>query len=206
MSARRVSLALAGATAVVMTLAACTSASINSAAMPSVSSSTSSTAPLSSSTPAPRTTPVPAPGNGDISETIASGDPGEITKVSLDEKAELPGDIAVTLRSVEAEEVTGETPGELSGPALAVTVRVTNDSNEELDLGSTVVTLTDANGVPGQATTAGGANPFTGVVAAGSHLDAVYVFGISGADTSSVQVTVSYAGGAPVALFSGDTP
>jgi hypothetical protein len=159
--------------------------------------------PSAGGTVQPRETPVPAPG-GDITQTVAPVDPGATTKVSLVQPALLSSKVTISIVSAKRQHVEATTPGEISGPAIVVTVRVTNGTTAALDLGSTVVSLVDAAGNLGQPTTAGAANPFTDTIAPGKSLDGVYVFGIPISGTNPIQISVSYAGGGPVAVFAGD--
>jgi hypothetical protein len=152
----------------------------------------------------PHKSDVPAPGGGSIDQTVAPVDPGAETKVAIDQPAALPNKVTIVIVSAVSQTVKANTPGEIAGPAVVVKVRITNGTAATIDLGSTVVTLLDAAGNPGQATTAGPASPFTGTAAPGKSLEATYVFGVPATGTIPVQISVSYAGGAPVALFTGN--
>jgi len=149
-------------------------------------------------------TAVPAPDAGTINETVSPADPGAVTKVSLTQAAKLPSGVIISLVKVSASTVTAATPGEIAGPAVVVRVRVTNNTTSPIDLGSTVVALIDSAGNPGQSTTAGPSDTFTGSAVAGASLEGTYVFGVPKSALNPVQITVSYAGGAPVALFAGE--
>ena len=148
--------------------------------------------------------PVPAPGGGNVNETIAPGEAGVSVTAALDTPAVLPSGITVSLSRVRRADVPANTPGEIAGPAVIADVRISNGSSSALDLGSAVVNLIDESGTPGRATTAGPADPFTDVLQPGGSLDGVYVFGVPAGAISPIQISVSYAGGAPTALFSGD--
>jgi hypothetical protein len=169
-----------------------------------------STVPVASSAPGgssakPHVSAVPAPGNGTIDQTVAPVDPATIaiTKASLDQPAVLPSRVTIAVLSATSTTVSAHTPGEIAGPAIVALVKITNGTSASLDLGSTVVSLLDNSGNPGQATTAGPARPFSGSVAPGKSLEATYVFGVP-AGTNPVQISVAYAGGAPEALFTGN--
>lgn len=152
----------------------------------------------------PHKSEVAAPGGGSIDQTDAPVAPGAETKVTIDQPAVLPSKVTISVVSATSQTVTAATPGEIAGPAIVVKVRIVNGTAASIDLGSTVVTLLDAAGNPGQSTTASPANPFTGTAAPGKSLGATYVFGVPATGTNPVQISVSYAGGAPVALFTGN--
>jgi uncharacterized protein YceK len=152
----------------------------------------------------PHTNAVAAPGGGTIDQTVAPVDEGQVTKAAISQPAALPSKVTVSIVSAVVKSVKATTPGEIAGPAIVATVRIENNTPSAIDLGSTVVMVTDSAGNLGQATTAAPSNPFTGSVAQGKSLTAVYVFSVPTSGTKSVQISVSYAGGAPVALFTGD--
>jgi hypothetical protein len=149
-------------------------------------------------------TAVPAPSAGTATQTVAPVDPGATTKVALDGTAKLPTGITISLGKVYSTHVSATTPGEIAGPAVVAVVHITNNTASTIDLGSTVVTLTDSDGNPGQGTTAGPASPFTATVGSGASLNGTYVFGVPKSGINPIQISVSYAGGAPVALFAGN--
>ncbi len=151
----------------------------------------------------PRETAVPAPGGGDIDETVASVEPGEITEAAIGSSAILASAVTVSVLEANRLDVGADTPGEIAGSAVAATVRIENNTDAAIDLGSTVVTLTDAQGNPGRSTTAGPFDPFTETAAPGEALDGVYIFGVPADALATISISVSYAGGAPVALFTG---
>ena len=152
----------------------------------------------------PHKSAVAAPGGGSIDQTVAPVAPGATTTASIGSAAVLPSQVTITVVSATRQKVTAKTPGEITGPAIVVKLRVTNNTAASIDFGSTVVMLTYGSGTLGQPTTAGGFDPFTTAAAPGKSLDATYVFGVTGTDTNPVQISVSYAGGAPVALFAGN--
>jgi hypothetical protein len=94
-------------------------------------------------------------------------------------------------------------PGEISGPAVEVDVRITNDTSRSLALDNVVVNVQDAQGTPSNLMSAPPAKPFSGAAAAHSSADAVYVFSLPAAHRNPISVSVSYTAAAPVVVFSG---
>ena len=151
-----------------------------------------------------RTTAVPAPGGGSIKQTVPSATPGPVTRVSITKPAVLPSKVTISIVSPKLSSVKSNTPGEIAGPAIVATVLIENGTSNTIDLGSTVVSLTDGSGALGQPTTSSPAKPFTQTLAPGNSVTAVYVFRVPKTGYNPVQISVSYAGGAPEALFTGN--
>ena len=126
-----------------------------------------------------------------------------MTPASLAATDVLPRKVTISIVSATTGKVQAQTPGEIAGPAVIATIRIVNGTSSPIDLGSTVVTLIDASGNPGEAMTSTPFHPFTQTAAAGKSLDGVYVFRVPASGINPITISVSYAGGAPVALFAG---
>ncbi|MFE7845376.1 DUF4352 domain-containing protein [Microbacterium sp. NPDC057407] len=155
------------------------------------------------SDPLPTAT-VPAPNGGSIEETVEPVDPGPTQEAELGDTAELEGGVNVTVSEVEQLEVKAETPGEIAGPAVALTLTVENDSGESIDLSTAMVSVTGSKDSYGQATTSEPYSPFLGSLEPGEEASGIYVFRLPAEERDSLQVTVEYIAGAPIALFTGD--
>lgn len=127
-------------------------------------------------------------------------------KVSVDAPVGFGTGAQIALEKLRIIQVKPETPGEVAGPAVAVTVVVTNLGTSPLNLDSAVVSLEAADGELGIATTAGRSRPLRGDLRPGAHTKGVYVFMLDPARQREVRVNVNYAAGDPVAIFSGKTP
>ena len=123
---------------------------------------------------------------------------------SADSPIEFATGVDVEITGIEATEVEATTPGEVSGTAVLVTVAVRNQSTEPINLDSSVVTLEadDEYGIP---TTAGDPTPLAGELDAGDKGTGTYVFMLDPAKDRAVTITVNYAAGEPVAIFSGES-
>ncbi|KRB37162.1 DUF4352 domain-containing protein [Microbacterium sp. Root180] len=155
------------------------------------------------SDPLPSAT-VPAPNGGSIDETVAPVAPGETLEAKLGDTAELEGGVNVTVSEVEQLDVKAVTPGEIAGPAVALTLTVENDSDESVDLSTAMVSVTGSKDSFGQPTTSEPYSPFLGSVEPGKSISGIYVFRLPAEERDSLQVTVEYVAGAPIALFTGD--
>ncbi len=124
---------------------------------------------------------------------------------ALSEPVDFDTGVTVSLVGVEAVDVTAQTPGENAGPAIRVTVSVENRSDGPIDLSSAVVTLSADGGAYGVGTTAGDPRPFQGDIAPEATAEGIYVFMLDPAQDRQVDITVNYAAGEPVAVFTGRT-
>jgi hypothetical protein len=185
----RLSAVVAGAALCALTMSACTPAE--------------PTPGTQNSGPSPSAT-VPAPNGGSIEETVEPVDPGPTQEAELVDTAELEGGVNVTISEVEQLDVTAETPGEIAGPAVALTLTVENSSDEPIDLSTAMVSVTGSKDSFGQATTSEPYSPFAGAVEPGETTSGIYVFRLPADERDSLQVTVEYIAGAPIALFTGD--
>lgn len=153
----------------------------------------------------PGATSVPAPGAG---ATPAADGPTEAAALPT-ESARLGDEIAfetgivVEIVSVEPITVTAETPGEISGAALRVSVAARNESGRQQEVGSAVVSVIADDGELGIGTTAGSPSPLSGVIDPGGTASGTYVFMLDPASGRDVTVSVNYAAGQPLAVFTG---
>jgi hypothetical protein len=195
-------------------VAGCSSGSSGS---PDAASSSTSPgpAPSASATPTEDPTPSETPDAPDLPESTWAPEPEDApeptaapelpeVEVASDEQAELGTGVEVELSAIRATTVEAQTPGEVSGPAVVVDVVVTNSTSEPVDVSSAVVTL-ESDGIAGAGTTAGSPSPLTGAVDSGDSAEGTYVFMLDPAADQEVTVTVNYAAGAPVAVFTGRT-
>ena len=156
-------------------------------------------------------TPAPAPSSG----PTGAPSPGSLDVVPVEEvttaravplTATADFGTGMTLRIVRIERVAGVArgPGEIAGPALRLTLRMSNGSDSAVSLESAVVDLTaGADRTPAPTLTGPGGRPFAGEVPAGGSMTAVYVFAVPEEEVDRVQVAVSYLSGAPVVVLAG---
>jgi predicted small secreted protein len=157
---------------------------------------TASVAPTASQT-SPAVTP------GKIDQTVAPKEQKTAKPVNLD-KVQKAGGITVSLKSIKSTKVTGHGPGEISGPALVVTVAIMNASASKVSVDSAIVTLIDSKGNVGTPMTESPARPFTGSVAAGKSATGVYVFQVGTKVRNPIHVSVTYSTEHITALFVGN--
>lgn len=173
--------------------------------------------PAASASPAPAAAPssssrpalIHPPGGDAVDAATADGPveaaPLPTTEADLTEPVAFDTGMVIEVTEVEQIQVTAQTPGEVDGPALRVTVTARNTSAEPQPIDSAVVTL-EAGEDFGIDTTAGDPSPFSGVVAPGATASATYVFMLDPGAERAITVSVNYAAGEPVAVFTGTTP
>lgn len=130
--------------------------------------------------------------------------PPSLPAVPLDQPAAAGDGITATVASVEAIDGTGQGRGNVSGPALRVTVRITNGTDDTADLGGVAVDLTHGSGaVPASPLDDPSQAPFSGSLEPGDTAEGVYVFSVPQDDRDTVTVSVGHRAGAPFMVFTG---
>lgn len=155
-------------------------------------------------TPMPSTTVSP-PTSGTIADVEPSPSPAPTTSAKLTDPIKLNTGMTITVEKVSHVDFTAETPGELAGPGIALTLKAHNGSNKAVDLSTAMVSLTLADGTLGQPTTSEPYAPILTSVAPGKDATGVYTFRLPSDDRAALSVTVEYLAGAPIALFVGDS-
>ena len=92
----------------------------------------------------------------------------------------------------------------MAGPALAITIDVSNTGDQAADLSTVVVTLLDSDEAPGNEMTAKPAKPLTRQGRAPARpVRGMYVFTVAKYKRNPITVNVSISD-APVLVFTGD--
>ena len=155
-------------------------------------------------------TTVPAgDGEGSIHETVetvetdadAASDVAE--PVGIGDTADFGNGVSARLTAVEAVEAEAHLPGEFSGPAVALTIEVTNGSSGTIDLGTVTVDLTFRDGLSAYPVLDPERRPFSGDLASGDAASGSYVFTLDPAERSDVALRLSYTTEAPTVIFAG---
>ena len=124
--------------------------------------------------------------------------------VALDQPAAAGDGVTATVAAVEAINGFGQGRGNVSGPALRVTVTITNGTDDTLDLGGVAVDLTHGtDAVPASPLDDRSQAPFSGSLEPGETAEGVYVFSVPPDDRGTVTVSVGHRAGAPFMVFTG---
>jgi len=166
--------------------------------------------PTASGTPSTSATPAPSP-----SSTAAAGDPapGDSPEPLLGEPvaADVPRDATADFGDRVTAALAGTTPftaegsqvGEVSGPAVRVTVRITNGSGAPIELDAvTVNAYYGAGSTPAPPFGSDASStPFSGTLAPGASADGSYAFSVPEADQGTLVVSVGRVPGQPIVVF-----
>jgi len=148
-------------------------------------------------------TGAPAPSGGTTAQVVPSSTMTTAAPIGL-KQTSAANKVTVWLTSLAKVTVQGHGPGEISGPAVAVTVRVRNGASTPLDLDHVIVNLLDAKGQLATPMSGDPAAPFHGRLAAGADQSAVYVFSVTASALKPVQISVTYDVEEPTVLFKGN--
>lgn len=173
----------------------------SSAAEPPSASATSpvsSARPVSTSAPSTRSTPPPP-------AAVAAATPQPTRTAQLTVPAVIVHALTARVTRIEAVQGIAQGPGEIAGPALRFTIRITNSTGHAVDLSNTVVNAySGPHGVPATQLESPGGMSFPRSVAAGRSVVGVFVFTVPPAQRSDVEVTVDTSVHNPVIAFRGD--
>lgn len=155
---------------------------------------------------APSSTATPSEKESESSESEDS-EPGKPSdgKRAVGLKAEATSAPGVTARlaRIDSVQATASLPGEIGGPALAITVKVKNQTGKKLDLALGVVNAYyGPERTPAVSVASDGEVPFPASVADGESAKGVYVFQIP-EEARPVRVELDLGNGADVVVFKG---
>ncbi|MBC7631677.1 hypothetical protein [Aeromicrobium sp.] len=121
--------------------------------------------------------------------------------IGIDDKASLTGGTSARLSSIRQVDGKAELPGEVGGPAIAVTVSVT--AGKAIDFSQTVVNAYyGADNTPATPLSTG-TTALAGSLAGGRSKTGTYVFRVPKAELGRVSIELDLSIGDPVTLFEG---
>jgi len=124
--------------------------------------------------------------------------------IGLDGTGDFGTGLTIRIEEIEAVDGVARGPGQVSGPALRLTVEARNGSGEAVSLEGMVVDLTyGADGTPAMPLSEPGGEPFEGELAGRDQAVAAYVFAVPEQARDRITVTASYTGSAPTVVFEG---
>jgi hypothetical protein len=179
-------------------------AAAGSAASPSQPISTTSPRPgagtAASTVPSPSLPPATASGKPSVVPTK----PTRTTQAPLHSDADLGNGVKVRVTKIENVKGEAQGPGEIAGPAVRVTVEVSNQTEKEVPMDLALVNLyygTDKT--PASTLSGPGAAPLAKPVPAGQTASGTYVFTVPADQRNPLTVEFSYTTDAPTVIFSG---
>ncbi|HSR24780.1 MAG TPA: hypothetical protein VLW53_14590 [Candidatus Eisenbacteria bacterium] len=124
--------------------------------------------------------------------------------VPMDEKGDFGGGVGVRLVGIEAVHGVAHGPGQIAGPALRLTLRISNDSAAPVPLTGLVVNVSyGPQHLPASILSGPGAAPFGASVKPGESESGTYVFAVPADGRGQVSVEVSYSAQEPTVVFRG---
>ena len=165
--------------------------------------------PGASASPGPTPTPqatefeTPSPGTTD---GVAKPDDGE--EVPFDEPAPAVEGVVAEVTALESITAGNDIPGEPSGPAIQVTVRLTNGSDKPVDTAGANVTMTYGGDdrLPAAGLAGDGTSVWPASIPAGGSADAVFQFAVPSSPDGDVRVIVDILAAVPNVVFVGPRP
>lgn len=148
-------------------------------------------------------TRVPAPVPGTINQTVKSHKISVLPKVALTRSVDVATGVAVRIAEIRAVSAVTHVPGQVNGPAIEVTVSITNGTAKALPLNAAEANVSDSKGDPGIPVTTSDTRPFAGSVKPGATTTGVFVFRVPVNRRDPVTVTATCAAAGPVAQFAG---
>jgi hypothetical protein len=167
--------------------------------------------PTVGASPAPSqavSTPVPSVS---VPKPTATGKPTVVptqstttTNAPIDDTASLGNGVDVRVSEVESVQGDAKGPGEISGPAVRVSVEVRNTSDEEVAMDLALVNVYyGKDKTPASALSGPGLAPLSGSIPAGKSATGAYVFSVPEDQREQLTVEFSYSTDAPTVIFSG---
>lgn len=136
-----------------------------------------------------------------MTQTVSSVPVTTLAPQPTTKPATIGAGIVATLTKSERVDAVGQGPGDLSGPAVAVTFTVTNDSTAPIALTLVQVTAQDSQGTPASPVSGSPADPLQGQLKPHDHAVGTYVFSLPKGAKSPLTVSISYSAGMPVSQF-----
>lgn len=160
----------------------------------------SSARPSTAAVPSGSATPAPGPAETPDSDLPVQRDP-----VPLDETAEFGDAVSAELIDLTATQAEGQSPGEISGPAIRVTVQLINGTSQALSLDAVTVFLYFGSELtPAPQISDDEDVVFRGSLAPGKSAQGVYTFSVAEDERDNVSVTVSHSPTSAIVVFTGD--
>ncbi|MEW2012576.1 MULTISPECIES: DUF4352 domain-containing protein [Microbacterium] len=148
------------------------------------------------------TTPSPDAGG---EQEADPGDRETLPPAELDDAVAVQGGPEVSVSSIDDVDGEAVVPGEVSGPAVRITVEIENDSDDPIDLTTAVVTLYEGDsGLQANPVSKPAGKAFPDEVAPGKSAEGAFVFELPMDQRSDVRVEVDLSVSDPLIAFEGD--
>ena len=133
--------------------------------------------------------------------------PVKVAEIKAQAPVAIVGALKADVTDMKAVQGAAHVPGEIAGPSVRFTVRITNGTADTVDLSKTVVTAYyGADKTPANELTGSGAHAFPASVKPGHTVSGAFVFTIPSSERSTVEVAVDTSVANPVVAFKGSAP
>jgi hypothetical protein len=166
--------------------------------------SVSASGPSTSATPSPAATtpasPAPSATTPETPKVLQTHKP-----VPIKTPAPFGDGVTAAIVSVVPVQSVAKGPGEISGPAIKVTISLKNGTKGAISVNQVTVNVSygkqasPASNIQGDPSN----KPFSGTVAVGASAAGTYIFDIPTNERSNVSISVSYAALSPIVVFTG---
>lgn len=130
--------------------------------------------------------------------------PSSLPAVGIGRSASVGDGVTGTVVALEAIDGTGHGRGDLAGPAVRATIRLTNGRKAPVSVDAVATAMTyGSDHRPAPPLDDPSSKPFRGLLQPGSSTTGVYVFTVPADQRSAITVAVGYRAGAPFMVFSG---
>ena len=153
-------------------------------------------------------TPVPSPSlpsaTASGTPTVETARPKPSVTASIDQPADIVTGVSARVTKIEAVSGVANGPGEIAGPALRITVEVTNSAEAPFDLSAAIVNLYYGKArTPAGMLSGPGVQSFPASVSPGASATGRFVFNVPKASRGTIQVEFRGSPDASVAIFAG---
>lgn len=140
-------------------------------------------------------------------QQLASTPQQSLEPKELDQKAIIAGNVQIEIGEIQSVQAKAVLPGEISGPAVKVPVKITNGTEEPIISRDVVADVFFGQDLmPGIPLISSGESSFPITINPGEEARAFYVVVVPEDVGSSIRVTVNYHASEPVAVFDGIRP
>jgi hypothetical protein len=164
--------------------------------------------PSQSATPGPSVTSTASGSATPAPSASASANPSTpAPPVAIDKPATISPGLTAQITKLESVQGEAKTPGEVAGPAVRMTVTISNTTSAAASLATTVVTAYyGADQTPALELSAPGGSPLPAEVAAGTTVTGVYIFTVPTDKRNDVRIEVDYSVTVQPLVFEGPAP
>ncbi|WP_223692392.1 hypothetical protein [Leifsonia poae] len=205
LTTKRIVLIVVGAVVVVLVAAAFVVAGIRGAANTAKDPAAFTLPTYGTNSPPPpsaKTTPAPSK-DGKVTPPKVDARYGAAVAQTVDRNvdAKLSGGLTATIVSVASVDGKAIRAGETAGPAIEVTISLTNTTGKDVSLAQVSVNAFSGSKSTPAPTLTDGAKPLLGPLAAGATATGVYLFTMPVSQQDSAVITMTDAAGSPITVF-----